>query len=563
MGARRSTHVAEETNGKPMKNLTKRLILTTLLAALTGCAAGTLPTADGGSSDDVDASGDVSIADAGDDADPSDAEGADAGDDAGAPDASPDASDDAGADAGEDAGQDAGEEDMGDPDECLPACDPGLACVSGSCVDVCTEQDVECGPLMSGGQEIACGACGSTAEACVDGSCVDGCAELGAACGDVSYLGADVYCGGCNVAGSSCSSNQCASAGWRDVAAGASHTCATRSDGTARCWGSDSSGQLGNSTNLTSSSSPVTVSGSSSYVRLDSHFAHTCGVTQAGALYCWGENGVGQLGNSQTSDQPVPVPVPGISTVASATTGRDFTCAALTDGTARCWGNGLFGRLGQGSPTSSFVPVQVSGLTDVVQVDAGTSHACALTAAGDVYCWGYNGVTPRVGRLGTGNDQSYTSPQRLTLPAPVARIAAGDAHTCASLVNGRVYCWGDNSDGQIGDGTTADRLSPRLVTAISNVADISTGRAHTCAVTRSRDLYCWGRNDHGQLGDSTQSSRATPTPLSVPSDVLDVSAGDLHTCVTTLEGRLFCWGNNDSNQLGTTGADRLSPREVQ
>jgi alpha-tubulin suppressor-like RCC1 family protein len=547
----------------------KRLTIYLALLTLVGCAEGGLgdPTADAGADTDqrVDADGvDAGPTDAGDLPDAAaDAATPDANDDAGATDAG---GEDTGEDAGvEDAGEDAGEEDAGDPDVCRPACAAGLACIAGSCVDVCTEQDVECGPLTSNGQTIECGVCGSTAEACVAGACVDGCMELGAACGDVGYLGAQLDCGSCSVGGRSCAKNQCASAGWRDVASGGTHTCATRSDGATRCWGSDASGQLGNSTNLTSSSSPVNVVGASGLTTLDAHFEHTCAVNAAGVLYCWGANEVGQIGNSQTSDQPLPVAVPNLPPVVQATTGRDFTCAVVDDGTARCWGNGLFGRLGQGSPTSSFVPVEVQGLTDVVQVDAGTSHACALTAPGDVYCWGFNGGqgTGRSGRLGTGNDQSYTSPQKLTLPAPVAQIAAGDAHTCASLVNGRVYCWGDNADGQIGDGTNADRLSPRLVTAISNVAEISAGRAHTCAITRARDLYCWGRNDHGQVGDSTQTSRPTPTPLSTPADVLAVSCGDLHTCVTTLEGRLYCWGNNDGNQLGATGSDRLSPIEVQ
>src|SRR5207245_347965 len=144
---------------------------------------------------------------------------------------------------------------------------------------------------------------------------------------------------------------------------------------------------------------------------------------------------------------------------------RLHTCGVTAAGTAYCWGGNGIGQLGDGSTTNRLTPVLVVAPAGVsfAAVDAGDFHTCGVTAAGTAYCWGGNGF----GQLGDG-----TTPYRLTpvLVAPGVSFAAvtpARLHTCGVTPAGTAYCWGSNSVGQLGDGTITDRSSPVLVPGVS------------------------------------------------------------------------------------------------
>ena len=244
--------------------------------------------------------------------------------------------------------------------------------------------------------------------------------------------------------------------------------CARTSTERARCWGYGEQGQLGNN-DVESQTTPVTVrrlddsTDPPSFPILTSVSGvaaggdHAC-ATAGDAVWCWGENGVGQLGNESNEDSPVGVQVKDLSGVTQLAAGRGHTCA-ITGDEVKCWGRGAAGQLGNGSSSNRNIPVTVSlpdpGSSDngaPIAITAGDDHTCALLAEGDVYCWGQDSS----GQVGNGAADGGSTPKR-AVNSPddavlVVGISAGRFNTCATYVDMSVWCWGDNSRDQIGDG---------------------------------------------------------------------------------------------------------------
>lgn len=342
------------------------------------------------------------------------------------------------------------------------------------------------------------------------------------------------------------------------VTTGIAHTCAITTAGDVRCWGDNFEGQLGGQA-WPVARIPVEVSGLPEMMSVDAGDAHTCGVTATGAVKCWGDNWAGQLGNGSTEDQTAPVDVVGLSAgVVDVTAGGAHSCALLETGSVMCWGWNPWGALGDGSTTSSAVPVEVDGLSNVVQVDTGGTHSCAVDRVGAAFCWGRN----MNGQIGDATGVDRLTPVGVNgHDGDVLSLSAGAAHTCAVSEGGAVTCWGWNFDGQLGDSTRTTRLAPVPVAGLAQgVTQASAGLWHTCARTSAGAALCWGANRSKQIGDRTARTRTTPTRvLGLQAGVLQVHAGGAHTCARVGGGSVRCWGDNEDGQIGDNSSFSLRP----
>ena len=337
---------------------------------------------------------------------------------------------------------------------------------------------------------------------------------------------------------------------------GKNHTCARLSNGLMRCWGANFSGQLGNSTtDNTEFPSPSTGGGKSGIKVMATGVSHTCSALDNGALYCWGLNTNGQLGDGTTKDSKVPVRVSRVLGATQMVAGESHTCAIFQNGSLKCWGGNGFGQLGEGGTTDTNTPVNVNLFPD--QITAGSFHTCALVGR-SIQCWGDN----QFGQLGVGVGVGAIT--------TATAVSAGDAHTCALLVGGGVVCSGNNNFGQLGVATTTTAFSftPVPVPLGEMATAISANGSHTCAVLTNETVKCWGRNDSGELGNNTVNSSFTPVTVSgtVPDLVLlgvrKIVSGGSHTCAILLvDNKLKCWGLNTFGQLGVN-YQPISPNPI-
>ena len=342
------------------------------------------------------------------------------------------------------------------------------------------------------------------------------------------------------------------------VSAGGRHTCGLTSDGAAYCWGDNFFGQLGfgafqgpddcgNGFVEPCSTAPVAVVGGLKFSYVAAGFDDACGLTETGAVYCWGQRQQDWRPFNTSESDSVPVAVSGGLTFSAVSVGLASTCGLTTGGAAYCWGSNGPGLLGDGSGVESHVPVAVSGGLTFSLLSVGWYHACGVTTGGAAYCWGGNNY----GQLGVGDSSARSVPVPVAGGLTFTSVSAGQSHTCGVTTGGAAYCWGWNFSGQLGNGSAGFTITAPVPVPVAGgltFAAVSAGESHTCGITISGAAYCWGG-----------STNADWVPVAVAGGFTfsSLSAGATHNCSLSAGGTAYCWGDGGVGQLGngsTTGS---------
>ncbi len=324
------------------------------------------------------------------------------------------------------------------------------------------------------------------------------------------------------------------------------------------CSGTDGSGQLGTGQGG-GKLVPTRVAGTWNLVAVGD--GSVCARDLAGAVWCWGENGFGQVGDGTIDPKQKPEFVVAGAVDGALAVGSDHACArteANPNAQISCWGSNSLGELGTGTAGyRELTPQAVINQINPVMLTAGT-HTCALTPGEVLNCWGSN----RNGQIASPTDTSpHSTP--IYLPATWGMIAAGNAHTCGlrTSIPGNLECWGDNRRGQRGSS-----VMPGPAPVMGGIKTVVLGDDHSCAITTADRLHCWGANTEGQVGDDSLTDRAMPRPIGT-AFWQDLALGRRHTCGLQFGGpdggSLWCWGDNGHGQFGNgTRVDAKAPTRI-
>ncbi len=265
--------------------------------------------------------------------------------------------------------------------------------------------------------------------------------------------------------------------------------------------------------------------------------AHHCAISTAGALFCWGSNSSGQLGDFTGTSRNVPV----ASTAATAdaaqiSTGAEHSCARYATGRVECWGVNDVGQLGNGTATPFEVPATVvSGGHNFAKLASAPNATCGITTAGAAYCWGVlSGGTTVVPTLVSGGHV-------------FADISSGGIDGfCGLTTGGNILCWGQL--GWETATTPYNSAAPRQVGSGRTYTKLAMTEKTQCGLSGSQ-IWCWGAQDAEAIGITAFSSTpaganwtGVPFAVSGGAAFVDVVGGLRFTCGLTTTGSVWCWG---------------------
>ena len=329
------------------------------------------------------------------------------------------------------------------------------------------------------------------------------------------------------------------------VATGLNHACALDRSALS-CMGGNVDGALG-LVDLVDRPMLTSVENAPRWAEVSTAYESTCARTHLGEVHCVGKNDAGQLGVGDFNRRIALTRVNLPNAAAHISVRFGHACTILRDASLYCWGSNYEGELGlgEGASASQPNPVQVASGVAFLDVSVGQGHTCAVALDGALYCWGRN----TNGELGLGPG----SPEQVRVPSRVdgtlyRNVIAGQSHTCAITREGQLACWGADTDAD-GDATagglpTSGMIEvPTVIDARTDWLEVSTDTFHACAIRSNNTLHCWGRNLEGQFGLGDRSTQhQTPTQVGTDSDWIHVGVGRFYTCAQKRDGSVWCSG---------------------
>jgi alpha-tubulin suppressor-like RCC1 family protein len=329
-------------------------------------------------------------------------------------------------------------------------------------------------------------------------------------------------------------------------------------------WGYNGFGQLGDGT-TNDRHTPGQVGTDTNWATMTTGWQHTEAIKTDGTLWAWGDNFDGQLGIDSVDSDPHYSPVQiGTATNWATVAASEHTVALQTDGTLWAWGLNAFGDTGHDCNSLTWPLRQVGTDADWATMAAGSEHTVAVKTDGTLWAAGRDDF----GQVGDGTFSACVAPlAKIGTDTDWATVAAGGnpttGHTLAIKTDGTLWSWGDNDSGQLGDGTTTTHSSPAQAGTATNWASVAAGGDDSAAIKTDGTLWAWGANDSGQLGDGTTTNRTSPVQIGTATNWASVSSGPDHTVAVKTDGTLWAWGYNGQGQLGDgTTTNRTSPVQI-
>jgi alpha-tubulin suppressor-like RCC1 family protein len=356
---------------------------------------------------------------------------------------------------------------------------------------------------------------------------------------------------------------------WAAVACGTYNTLAIKQDGALWAWGLNDYGQLGQGTiDGRAHPAPAQVGHAHDWMAVSCGYGDSFAAKKDGTLWAWGSNwDVGGLGLGSTDswldwlDRWSPTRVGNARDWAAVSYGYFHGLALKKDGSLWSWGINTYGQVG-GGDTLVWVPTKVGHGRDWAAAASGGDFSLALKRDGTLWAFGLNVF----GNLGLGDTATRRSPTQVGSASDWAAVSAGINYSLALKRDGSLWAWGGNSFGELGLGDTTERHSPTQVGSARDWASIASLGHHSLALKKDGTLWAWGENSYGELGLGGTADRHSPTLVGSAHDWAAIAHGAAdyyHTLALKKDGTLWAWGFNRFGQLGLGDTtDRHVPTQV-
>lgn len=323
--------------------------------------------------------------------------------------------------------------------------------------------------------------------------------------------------------------------GAEQVVVGHGHGCARVASGAVYCWGDNSQGQLGNGS-WDDSAVPVRVAGVEQATAIVGGMMHTCALLASGRVMCWGGSLLEGAGDGSMRDRTQPVWVPDLDDAVELASTDQTTCARRRDATVACWGRNLARRPHGPGPETDDLPRVVDGLRDVQRIAAGDLHLCAIQGAERAL-------------VCLGLDHGIGAPGRYDDPVVVQRspwtdvdaLVTGSGSTCFQRGGEQGWrCWGRSEHGPL------DPADAAVVAGSERIQALSLGGEGGCSIDQDGTPSCW---TGAGLGPGKRIEGIGPTR-----SIAVASMGEgSHGCAVDHQRAVFCWGRGGAGALGNGG----------